>query len=198
MKGRVSLVVVAAVIFGALFLAGCSRGLETIPSDTVPYEIRAGLEETQTPAERRPEKVVWHVYTDNDRLTLAAASYLQPIPTGEKFKMYRVYYEDKATGKVFIHNFQDSKRGAVSVSGGLQSRILGASGLALDKRIVKIVGKTTLGREAEADLFGGFWSLQLSTDDRNEQWQSIIGVSESGRTLYDLDLAGAGGIKVGS
>ncbi|MDP2871362.1 MAG: hypothetical protein Q8P31_02345 [Bacillota bacterium] len=176
--------------------AGCSARFElaSISAESIPPEARD--------EPHRAENVVWRTcHKDNGLLIVACTydlrGYESPGVLGPTFPAMRVSVyrgsEDGSLTSVAGGTCDIGKdvkframpgQGMGSPNGGSLVWSLHAVGMALDARVVKVIGVTTTGRTVEAGVNNGFWGMFVDNTGQHETWASLNAVSAQGKALY--------------
>jgi hypothetical protein len=180
------------LILVLLGVPACNRKfrLQTLSPESIPAELRGG-----EPAEGMAD-FVWRDFHEEQGYFVAASTWRFTTPTGRDVGVcYGVgFYTLDADGTLKSEGLSGSAlplewfqggggRGqASSHAGGTYS--FRATGIALHRQAVKVIGTTTTGRIVEGKVSNGFWGLLVPDGEYDEWWTSVNALDAGGKVLF--------------
>ena len=178
---------------GIVFLSACQPfALAKIPEDEIPDYIKESIKALGSD-DSKAKDIVWRVCEERENYTWVAAEYkLEVSDRTENMYAIAIYDSQGSSGGGITASMPDdtSFAGGVSSPAGHTARTISAQGFTTDKRIVKIVGTTTTGKQVETVPVNGYWCMVLEDPEHNEGWEHVAGVNAKGEIVSKLDLPG--------
>jgi hypothetical protein len=194
-RTRILLWISLVIMVLALALAGCrdSFALKSLAADAVPDAIR------ELVSAQPKRDLVWRTCRAESEWTVAALTYKTVRSDGSAFDSFEVILSIQGEDGQIEHvgtDFRDlpanqpflGSKGQESrqTEDGLVYRIT-ASGIAFDRRAVKVIGVTSAGTEVHCTIDNGFWGLLADNTGMAETWTSVTAVDDRGKVLHSYD-----------